>query len=77
MNESVKSRLEELLQAHAQANPTRSKEFTHVEFLHLVSELNAHARTPYRSITVERSRKIKLKTFLIYELEKNGYKILL
>jgi hypothetical protein len=31
---------------------------------------------PYRSVTVERSRKIKLKTFLVSELEKEGYKIL-
>ncbi len=76
MNESIKSRLEELLKAHEKANPSRKKVFTHLEFLHLVTELNSHARMPYRSITVERSRKIKLKTFLISELEKEGYEIL-
>jgi len=77
MNERIKLRLEELLSAHAKANPTRQKTFTHSEFLQLVTKLNSHARTPYRTITVERTRKIKLKTFLISELEKEGYRILL
>ncbi|MEY3900486.1 MAG: hypothetical protein RI962_1641 [Pseudomonadota bacterium] len=76
MNETIKSRLEELLKAHAEANPAREKVFTHSEFLQLVTQLNSHARMPYRSVTVERSRKIKLKTFLVSELEKEGYKIL-
>jgi hypothetical protein len=76
MNESIKLRFEELLRAHAEANPGREKIFSHSEFSQLVNDLNSHARSPYRSVTVERSRKIKLKTFLASELEKKGYKIL-
>ncbi len=76
MNESIKLRFEELLRAHAEANPGREKIFSHSEFSQLVNDLNSHARSPYRSVTVERSRKIKLKTFLASELEKKGYEIL-
>ena len=61
---------------HANANPNREKIFSYSEFLQLENDLNSHAKSPYISVTIERSRKIKLKTLLASELEKKRYKIL-
>lgn len=76
MNEGIQSKLNDLLDSHAESHPDRPKALTHAEFLQIVTLLNQHARVPYRSATVERSRKIKLKTHLISELEKKGYVVL-
>ena len=76
MNEGMKAKLNELLDAHASAHPNNPKTLGREDFLQLVAILNRHARTPYRSATVELSRKIKLKTHLISELEKMGYVVL-
>jgi hypothetical protein len=76
MNEGMKVKLNELLDAHAFAHPGNPKTLTRDDFLQLVNILNRHARTSYRSATVELSRKIKLKTHLISELEKMGYIVL-
>jgi hypothetical protein len=76
MNEGMKVKLNELLDAHASAHPDNAKTLGRDEFLQIVNILNHHARTPYRSVTVELSRKIKLKTHLISELEKMGYIVL-
>lgn len=76
MNEGMQVKLHELLDAHASVHPNNPKTLAREDFLQLVAILNRHARTPYRSATVELSRKIKLKTHLISELEKMGYVVL-
>ena len=76
MNEGMKAKLNELLDAHASAHPDNPKTLSREDFLKFVTILNRHARTPYRSATVELSRKIKLKTHLISELENMGYLVL-
>ncbi len=76
MNEGMQFKLNYLLDSHAESRPGRPKALTHAEFLQIVTLLNQHDRVPYRSATVERSRKIKLKKHLISELEKQGYVVL-
>ena len=76
MNEAMHAKLLELLDSHAESQPGNPKVFSRAQFLEIVNTLNLHARVPYRSATVELSRKIKLKTHLISELEKKGYVIL-
>jgi len=76
MNVEIQAKLNELLEAHACAHPDSPKTLSREDFFQMVAILNKHACTPYRSVTVELSRKIKLKTHLISELENMGYEVL-